>query len=178
MKPTAPAVPDGPIHLRPLEARDRESIANWPAYPAEFAELDYALRPGGWLTEFGNRPDAWLYAAEQGGELLAFTLLAATTPGEAEFRIALRPDRTGRGLGAAITVATLGQGFDALGLRRIHLLVRSNHHRAKALYQRLGFSRQGQCRKVVNHQPTDFHLMDILGKNSGSLSSGVPDEQA
>ncbi|HJW04627.1 MAG TPA: GNAT family protein [Azospira sp.] len=162
MKPTGP---DAPISLRPLAARDAEAIANWPAYPAEFADLDYALRPGGWLTEFGHRPDAWLYAAEHGGELVAFTLLAATAPGEAEFRIALRPDRTGQGLGAAITVATLGQGFGVLGLRRIHLLVRSNHPRAQALYQRLGFSRRGECHKVVNHRPTDFYLMDILGQS-------------
>ena len=162
MKPTGP---DAPISLRPLAARDVQAIANWPAYPAEFADLDYALRPGGWLTEFGNRRDTWLYAAEHEGELVALTLLATTSPGEAEFRIALRADRTGLGLGTAITAVTLGQGFDALGLRRIHLLVRTKHHRAIALYQRLGFSRRGECRKVVNQRPTDFYLMEILGKD-------------
>ena len=132
-----------------------------PAYPAEFADLDYALRPGGWLTEFGHRPDARLYAAEHGGELLAFSLLAMTAPEEAEFRIALRADRTGLGLGRAVTLATLQRGFVTRGLARIHLMVRTNHQRACALYRQLGFTPRGECRQNVNHRPTDFYLMDM-----------------
>lgn len=150
------------IRLRPLTAQDEETIANWPPYPAEFESLDYALRADGWLTEYGHRSDAWLYTAEHGGEPVAFSLLAMTASGEAEFRVALRADKTAIGLGRAVTQETLRQGFGARGLTRIHLMVRTNHPRAWALYRRLGFILRGECRQTVNRRPTDFYLMEIL----------------
>lgn len=131
-------------------------------YPGEFADLDYALRKGGWLEEFLGRPQTWLYAAEQSGELVAFTILAATAAGEAEFRIALRPDKGGQGLGRIVAAHTLEKGFDEIGLRRIHLIVRNNNPRAIRLYQCLGFVHRGECCQVVNHRLTDFLLMDIF----------------
>lgn len=60
---------------------------------------------------------------------------------EAEFHIFLGEtgDR-GRGLGRAATVATLVEGFEALGLRRIVLRVRASNLRARRLYESLGFT--------------------------------------
>lgn len=150
-----------PVRLRPLGAEDVAIVGDWPAYPAEFQALDYALRGSGWLAEFRGRPDAWCYAAEQAGELVAFAILAATAPGEAEFRIALRADKAGRGLGGIVAAGTLEKGFGELGLARIHLIVRKNNHRAIRLYQRLGFVPQGECCKTIDQRPTEFFLMDI-----------------
>lgn len=151
------------IRLRPLRPADQAAIENWPPYPGEFADLDYALRQGGWLEEFRDRPRTWLYAAEQSGALVAFTILAATEAGEAEFRIALHPDKGGQGLGRIVAAYTLNQAFAEIGIRRIHLVVRKNNPRAIRLYQRLGFVHRGECRQVVNHRPVDFFLMDMSG---------------
>ena len=151
--------------LRPLVREDVATIESWPDYPAEFNELNYALRKDGWLAEFGHRPDTWLYAAEETGNLVAFTILATTAPGEAEFRIALRADKIGQGLGRIITIDTLAKGFDECGLLRIHLIVRKNNLRAIELYHRLGFTHQGECRKIIDNRPTDFLLMDLCSRN-------------
>lgn len=77
------------VRLRPITAADEAVIERWPPYAAEFEDIDYALREGGWLAEFRDRPDTWRYAAEQSGELVAFSLLSVTAAGEGEFRIAL-----------------------------------------------------------------------------------------
>ena len=151
------------FRLRPLTPADKAAIEHWPHYPAVFADLDYALRPGGWLDEFSGRPRTWLYAADQSGVLVAFALLAETDAGEAEFRIALHPEQGGRGLGGMVATHTLDRAFSEIGMRRVHLVVRKNNPRAIRLYQRLGFAHSGECRLVVNRQPVDFFRMDLPG---------------
>lgn len=151
------------LRLRPLLPADKLAIESWPPYPDSFADLDYALRAGGWLDEFHDRPQTWLYAAEQAGELAAFSILATTAPGEAEFRIALHPKQSGHRLGGMVAARTLDEAFAHIGLRRIHLIVRQNNPRAIRLYQRLGFAQHGECRQVVNGRPVDFFRMDLPG---------------
>ena len=152
--------PDGKIQLRSFLAKDDATIEKWPVYPMEFEDLDYALRRDGWIAEFCDQPDTWLYAAEQSGELIAFAILSLTTQSEAEFRIALRADKAGQGLGRFITDKTLEIGFNEIGLKRIHLIVRKNNQRAIKLYQRLNFSHCGECQKIVNNRQTDFLMME------------------
>lgn len=149
------------IRLRELTAHDIKAIGRWPPYPPEFGDLDYALRNGGWLADFGGGPDIRYFAVEQAGCLIAFTLLAKTGEDEAEFRIALRAGRIGQGLGGVVTALTLDEGFGRLCLSRIHLIVRENNHRAARLYARLGFVGRGACRKTVNGKQAHFLLMEL-----------------
>jgi RimJ/RimL family protein N-acetyltransferase len=149
------------IKLRTLNAADVATIQNWPPYPPEFEDLDYALRSNGWLAEYRDRPDTWIYIAEQAGEIIAFTTLARTGDTEAEFRIALRADTLGQGLGETITVMTLAKGFSELKLACIHLIARKNNPRAIRLYQRLGFTEHGECMMNINGKQVDFLHMEI-----------------
>ncbi|EQD33372.1 GCN5-related N-acetyltransferase [mine drainage metagenome] len=149
------------IELRTLEAADIAPIQNWPSYPPEFEDLDYALRVGGWLDEYRNKPATWIYIAEQAREMLAFSILSKTDEADAEFRIALRADRTGQGLGGMITRMTLEKGFVVIGLSRIHLIVRKNNPRAIRLYKHLGFDENGECLKTINGKRVNFLTMDI-----------------
>lgn len=149
------------IKLRRLAAVDIATIQNWPPYPPEFAELDYALRDKGWLAEHQGHPDSLLYIAEQDGERIAFTILSRTGAAEAEFLIALRADKIGQGLGSVITAMTLAKGFSELQLSCIHLIVRKNNPRAIHLYKRLGFAEHGECIKTVNGMPVHFLTMGI-----------------
>ena len=148
------------IVLRPVTADDRIAITQWPAYPAEFSELDYALRANGWVDEFQGKPDNWVYAAELDKALVAFTLLATTGKQEAEFRIALHPYYLGQGFGRRITLNTLELGFRDKGLQRIHLIVRKNNPRAIRLYTGIGFSVYGCCIQPVNGKPVEFQRME------------------
>ncbi len=149
------------IHLDKAEEADIADIRLWPPYPPEFDELDYALREGGWLDEFRGRPGANYYVVREGSDLIGFTLLLKTGEKVAEFRIALRADKIGHGLGGPITTLTLKKGFDELGLDRIHLIVRKSNPRAKKLYERLGFSLQGECVKEIHGKRVDFYTMDL-----------------
>jgi RimJ/RimL family protein N-acetyltransferase len=152
------------LTLRPLDRDDFIEITSWPAYGDDMAQMDYALRSGGWLAEWADRPETHLFGAELDGELIAFTMLVLTAPCDAELRIAIRGDMTGRGLGAEIMTQTLASGFRDLGLDRIHLIVRKNNHRGISLYRRLGFYHRGEVSKPIQGVLVEFHLMD-LGKD-------------
>ncbi|MEJ2362411.1 MAG: GNAT family N-acetyltransferase [Gammaproteobacteria bacterium] len=150
------------IVLRPATAHDKIAIAQWPAYPAEFHELDYALRTNGWLDEFQGKPDTWIYVAERDKAAVAFSLLTTTSEREAEFRIALHPHYLGQGLGKPITLNTLELGFRDKELKRIYLIVRKDHHRAIRLYAELGFSYFDCCILTVNGNPVEFRRMEVF----------------
>ncbi len=162
--------------LRPLRNADAARIREWPPYPGDMAQMDYALRERGWLEEFRTKPDAAVYVVEDGDGSIAFTILAKTGTAEAEFRIALRADKTGQGLGERITVETLRTGFGELGLSRIHLVVRKNNHRGIGLYRRIGFTEQGECQKEIQGVPVDFLVMDIsreeFARRQGTRDAG------
>jgi RimJ/RimL family protein N-acetyltransferase len=149
------------ITLRRFDSSDLIKIHQWPAYPPEFDELDYALRENGWLAEFHDKPEAQIYVAEQAKEIIAFSLLAKTGKAEAEFRIALRADHIGHGLGKTITAMTLHEGFSTMNLSRINLIVRKNNPRAISLYHQIGFKTYSTCEKTVNGKPTSFWEMAI-----------------
>lgn len=149
------------IKLRMLEAADLATIQNWPSYPSEFEDLDYALRSNGWLAKFHDQPDTWIYIAEQEREIIAFSILSKTNKSEAEFRIALRPDKIGLGIGNTFATMTLHAGFTEIGLSRIHLVVRKNNPRAIGLYKRIGFIECGDCVQNVNGKLVNFYAMDI-----------------
>ncbi|MFA6012478.1 MAG: GNAT family N-acetyltransferase [Desulfobacteraceae bacterium] len=149
------------IHIRDLEVKDSSIIASWPSYPPEFKALDYALRENGWIAEYSVKPDTRCFVVEQDGEMIAFTLLSKTGADEAEFRIAVRADCIGSGLGSSIAALTFEKGFSAMGLSRIHLIVRKSNTRAAGLYRRLGFVERGEIQKTVNGKLTDFYTMDL-----------------
>ena len=150
------------IQLRNLVPDDIASIGGWPSYPLEFKDLDYALRSNGWLAEYRSKPDTRCFAARLSSELIAFTILSKTGDAEAEFRIALRADRIGQGLGGAITAMTLAKGFTEIGLTRIHLIVRKDNPRAIRLYMRLGFVERGECFKSINGKQAYFLIMELM----------------
>lgn len=149
------------ITLRNMVAADITTIQHWPSYPAEFDELDYALRDNGWPVEFLHKPDTWIYVAELDTEIIAFSLLTKTAASEAEFRIALRADKLGQGLGGTIAAMTLTKGFSDYALDCIHLIVRKTNSRAIRLYHRLGFIERGECVKQIHGKPVRFLTMII-----------------
>jgi len=149
------------VILREMTEEDMEAIKKWPIYTNDFEVLDYALRDNGWIDEYRRKSGTICYAAMEGPDAIGFTILSKTKKYEAEFRIALRGDKTGQGFGRVITLMTLKKGFNELGFSRIHLIVRKNNQRAIKLYQGLGFIDKGDCMKEIHGKMVDFNIMDI-----------------
>ena len=148
------------MKLRPLSAADQRTVRGWPPYPSEFADLDYALRADGWLDQFPAGPGNHRYGAWVDRDLVGFSILTETGPGEAEFFIALHPERLGQGIGRELTPLVLAEGFRALGLRRIHLKVRSWHTRGIHLYAQAGFREVGETEMEIRGKRERFVLME------------------
>ncbi len=153
------------INLRPITYADFIQVESWPSYRPEFECMDYALRHGGWLDEYRDKADTWIYIAESNNQAVGFSLLSLTSKGDAEFRIAVHPDHTGMGFGPEITMKTLQAGFCGLNMERIHLIVRKNHISAMKVYDRLGFKRVGESVHDIQGRPVEFYDMEIRRKN-------------
>ncbi len=155
--------------LREMAEQDVAVMQRWPVYPEEFKDLDYALREAGWISEYLGKVGTNIYVAEVRGGLLGFTILSRDdTDGKssrAEFRIALHPDMLGQGAGKKLARMTIRKGFEELGLKRIHLIVRKSNSRARKLYLHCGFKDTVECRKEVNGIVVDFQEMELERDN-------------
>ncbi len=149
------------IKLRPIRTEDTAEIKNWPVYVDGFEQMDYALRDNGWIDEFWNRPNTWIYIAEVNGQIIGFSLLSITADREAEFRIAVHPHGTGKGLGKQVALATLNTGFRQLNLKKIHLIVRKNNGPAAKLYESIGFTKSGESIHTIQGKRIVFFDMGI-----------------
>jgi len=147
--------------LRPLRPDDISLIKSWPPYPEEFSELDYSLRNDGWLDHYGPGSGSEILVGEDEGVLVGFSILTRDNGRCPEFRIALHPEKLGRGYGSALTRRTLAHGFSLQDYSCIRLIVRRNNLRAQKLYERLGFRRTGECVEEVQGKPVAFYRMEI-----------------
>ena len=152
---------DKMITLRSIRPEDIAEIIKWPPYANGFEQMDYALRNNGWLDEFRDRAKTWIYAVAANNLVIGFSLLSVTNEKEAEFRIALHPDWTGKGLGREVTLATLRKGFGQLRLAKIHLIVRKNNPRAARLYATIGFIAAGASVHTIQGKDIEFVDMNM-----------------
>lgn len=165
MSSGARVVPTTEAHLRSLHealdivARERLYLAFTAAPPWEQSQAFYRdlLAQG--------LPHVVAVAAD--GLVLGWCDIAPLM-GESRARIGtvgmgLRPEARGQGLGRALLQAALARAWDC-GFTRIELTVREDNHRARALYESLGFAhegvrRRGSCIDGIYH---DVHAMALL----------------
>ena len=95
------------ITLRLLTDADVPEIKSWPAYPPEFAGLDYSLRDGGWLDMYRNDPHNGIFVAADECGIVGFSLLLRDHDGPPELMVALHPGRIGGGLGKTVVFGFL-----------------------------------------------------------------------
>jgi RimJ/RimL family protein N-acetyltransferase len=159
------------IELRLIRSDDISEINSWPEYVNEFAQMDYAVREHGWIDEFRSNAKTRIYVADLDNRVIGFSLLNIASEGEAEFRIAMHPGLTGKGLGKEVTLITLKTGFRQLKLDKIHLIVRKNNYRAGKLYERLGFIFTGESVHVIQGKQIEFNDMTITKEKFNNLNS-------
>ncbi|HEX2313800.1 MAG TPA: ribosomal protein S18-alanine N-acetyltransferase [Thermomonospora sp.] len=100
----------------------------------------------------------YVVAEEPSGAIVGYAGLSAAG-GQADVQtIAVRADRRGRGLGAALLTALLDEA-GRRGCAEVFLEVRADNDTARALYERYGFERIGLRRRYYQPSGTDAIVM-------------------
>jgi RimJ/RimL family protein N-acetyltransferase len=100
------------------------------------------------------------------GELVGEVVLHDWDPAgrSCVFRTLIGPRGRGKGIGTEATRLIVGHGFEQLGLHRIALELYSHNHRARRVYEKVGFVEEGIRREVELREGVwvDETLMAIL----------------
>jgi ribosomal protein S18 acetylase RimI-like enzyme len=158
------------IRIRPARLRDDAALAELDAGAwSPDAGFPSVFRPGGHARggffNADNPPDAHL-VAEAAGRVVGYVRLKAPThlPENAHVvqvqGLAVHPDARRRGIAAMLLAAAEQRARDR-GLRKLSLRVLSTNQGAISLYERLGFSREGDLREefLINGSYVDDILM-------------------
>ena len=141
-----------------MRREDAEAVAAWhyePPYdfydfeadPEDLAEI---LDPASWVRDY--------HAVDSGGELVGF--FSFRPHGDAvELGLGLRPDLTGKALGAAFVEAGIEYARRMLAPRELFLDVATFNDRARKVYERLGFSPSHVWTHRSGQGPVEFLRM-------------------
>jgi RimJ/RimL family protein N-acetyltransferase len=163
------------VALRPVEARDLEKLNAWQNDP-ETRDLIMGFRgpvrlesTEDWIRNMTeqNLKTRAIFAIRRGGEIAGVaqlqmidwvlrTAMLGVYVGDRENR--------GDGIGEIAVSLILDYGFRALDLHRIGLEVIASNGRAKGLYERLGFVREGVIRQAYQRggRREDVELWGLL----------------
>ncbi|MCQ4207209.1 GNAT family N-acetyltransferase [Streptomyces longispororuber] len=140
------------VVLRPFTGADAETMAGIIADPEvlHFTGGDTAFTPERlreWYGSRGAQDDRLDLAVTDRatGELVGEVVLNEWDPAHrgATFRTLMGPRGRGRGLGTEATGLIVGYGFETAGLHRIQLMAFADNHRARHVYEKVGFVLEG-----------------------------------
>jgi [ribosomal protein S18]-alanine N-acetyltransferase len=139
---------------------EAEEVAAW-HYPGEYAFYDADAIPEGVaeLVDAQLRGDGF-FAAHGAGGVEGFVELKPKAGGAVEIGLGLRPDLTGRGLGAAFAAAAIQLARDG-GAERITLAVAEFNLRAISVYERAGFVETGRHTRHIFGIDWEFIDMEL-----------------
>ncbi|MFF2506065.1 GNAT family N-acetyltransferase [Streptomyces sp. NPDC058067] len=160
--------------LRPFTAADADTMAEIIDDPEVLrftGDSPNELTPDFLRSWYGSRnaqPDRLDLAVTDRatGELLGEAVLHDWDPARRSctFRTLLGPTGRDRGIGTEAVRLIVGHGFERLGLHRIDLDVYSHNHRARHVYEKVGFTEAGVTGESVlrDGERHDATLMSIL----------------
>ncbi|NWF69522.1 MAG: GNAT family N-acetyltransferase [Chloroflexi bacterium] len=157
------------VRLTAIRAEDTPTVARWyedstfgrmidaaPAYPRTETQVSRFMQ-----EETGKDSFAFAVRPLDDDRLLGFVDLSGIlwTHGVAWLGIGFGPEHQGKGYGYETMKLVLDFGFGELNLHRIQLTVFSYNTRARALYEKLGFQREGLYREMLHR---DGQRYDVL----------------
>jgi [ribosomal protein S18]-alanine N-acetyltransferase len=129
------------FHFTPLDQAGAEAISRW-HYPEPFSFYDWTEDPDDLaeLLDPALRGDAYFAVADAGGDLIGYFSFNRRDPETIAIGLGLRPDLTGRGLGAAFLGAGLDYARSCFAPEEFVLSVATFNKRAITVYERAGFA--------------------------------------
>ncbi|WP_262058047.1 GNAT family N-acetyltransferase [Streptomyces sp. STR69] len=130
-----------------------------------------------WYATRADQPDRLDLAVTDPatGELLGEVVLHEWDPTarSCTFRTLIGPRGRGRGIGTEATRLIVGYAFEQLGLHRIQLEVYGHNHRARRVYEKVGFVVEGVRREAQlrDGEWVDDVLMAILDHEWAALTA-------
>jgi RimJ/RimL family protein N-acetyltransferase len=165
--------PTGEVSLRPLRTSDSALLYEW----VTDRELRILSAPYWPVSEVDHQK--WVEKALQRQEdavILAIETISGATVGickllridwisrSAELQIKIGdPSHQGKGLGTAAVNLLCNHGFNDLGLHRIYLQVWSSNTRAKRVYEKAKFSKEGTLRDAA-YVDGEFHDVVVMAR--------------
>jgi [ribosomal protein S18]-alanine N-acetyltransferase len=129
------------FHFEPLTQANAEAISEW-RYPEPYSFYDWTADPDDLreLLELARRGDAYWAVKDPAGELVGYFDFKPKDR-TVEIGLGLRPDFTGRGVGASFLAAGLDFARAQFAPERFTLAVATFNERAITVYERAGFAR-------------------------------------
>jgi [ribosomal protein S18]-alanine N-acetyltransferase len=129
------------FHFRPLTQAGAEAIAGW-HYPEPFSFYDWAEDPNDLaeLLDPALRGEAYFAVEDAAGGLVGYCSFKPTDQQALEIGLGLRPDLTGRGLGAPFVRAGLEYARSCFAPVEFVLSVATFNKRALKVYEHAGFT--------------------------------------
>lgn len=181
-----PVLAGGKTVLRPVTESDADTIWKLIQDPEV---IHHTFAPSAELTPerlrslYGaraTRPDRLDLAVtdRSTGELLGEAVLYEWDPAtrSCTFRTLLGPGGRDRGVGTEATRLIIGHAFEQLGLHRVQLEVYGDNHRARRVYEKVGFVVEGVRREALarNGEWVDEVVMGVLDRE-WSAHRGFPE---
>lgn len=134
-----PEVPDPALSFRPAEAGDLEAIAR-----VDAAAFQPPWRLSVEMLRLALGQAEYVSVAEQSGDVIGYQLSTPGRHGAHLARLAVCPERQGRGVGRAL-VRDLIAFYERRGGREITVNTQDDNAASLAVYRRLGFTLTGAC---------------------------------
>ena len=125
-----------------MAQRDAEAVAGW-HYPEPYSFYDWTAFEED-LAELltpSLRGEAYFAVDDVAGDLVGYFSFKQAEPGTLVIGLGLRPDLTGKGLGASFLAAGLDYGLGSFRANEFSLAVATFNARAITVYERAGFTR-------------------------------------
>lgn len=164
------------VRLTAVSKEDLPALARWYADAGFLRLMDArAARPqtqeelGKWLEEAQKDPNGYLFGVRplDSDELLGFIEVDGILWGQGVGWLGVgigQRDRWGKGIGTEAMRLALDFAFGELNLHRVQLTVFEYNDRAIAVYERLGFRREGVYRECLHRDGRryDMYLYGLL----------------
>jgi ribosomal-protein-alanine N-acetyltransferase len=140
-----------------MSQADAVAISRW-HYPEPYSFYDWDADPDDLaeLLDPARRGERYWAADDESGELAGHFSFKPREPGAVEIGLGLRPDLTGRGLGAEFVEAGLEHARRHFAPNEFVLAVAAFNLRAIAVYERAGFTHARAYRHATNGAEWDF----------------------